>query len=174
MLRQSNPSQAKPIAGQWGGNKGQYGIMTAGEFKKAYEAVLAGPFQMQSSVEDSPVIARDIRGLVDISNETTVKYIERYFGVPIKADDTPAVEIEAVFVISGGNHNPGSKRSNAANFYRDYLGVLGPDAVNATIADGVAFLVKYWPWSDQEAMAVLAQYGLAEDSTSPLIPPAKA
>lgn len=168
MLKKTNATPAKPIAGQWGGNNGRYGLMTAVAFKNSLADMLQGDLQIQSSGEDSAVIARDMRGLIDASNETTVKYIERYFGMPMQ-DDTPAVEIEAVYVIAGGAHNPATKRTNAADFYASYQAVLGPKA-DATIADGVAFLSKYWGWTDQECQSVLASHGLMEDNSSPLNP----
>lgn len=172
MLKKNNATPAKPIAGQWGGDNGKYGIMSAVAFKTSLQAMLDGDLQIQSSGEDSAVVARDMRGLIDAANETTVKAVERYFGMPATADDTPAVEIECVYVIPGGAHNPATKRTNAADFYASYNKVLGPNA-DATVADGVAFLSKYWGWTDQECQSVLAQHGLVEDNTAPLKPPTK-
>lgn len=168
MLKKTNATPPKPIAGLWGGNKGKYGIMTCNAFKASLDDMLHGDLQIQSSGEDSAVIARDFQGLVDAANESTVKLIEKYFGEPI-ADDTPAVEIEAAYVIAGGAHNPQTRRTNAADFYASYQAVLGPKA-DATIADGVAFLSKYWGWTEQECQSVLASHGLMEDNSSPLNP----
>lgn len=151
----------KPIAGQFGGNNSQYSLATYKQFKAGLAGMLSGDFQIQSTDEASLVISRDTQGNEVPENNISVSDAKKFFQVPLVVDDTPPLEISASFIISGVDPTS-SGYQNAADVINGYNSVFGPAAVNGTIDGAVAFLSKYWGFSDGYAREILASRNIQE------------
>lgn len=161
MLVKTNTPAPKSAAtsGQWGGD-GKVPLMTYQQFKESLNVLVSGPMQIQCAEgEDSPVISRDSQHNENAENQITVRLVKIFFGVPQHADDTPAVEIRASYVISG-TVTGATPHTNSSAFFDDYSNVfLSP---TGTLTEAAAFLSKYWGWPVEYSTMILASRGIVE------------
>jgi hypothetical protein len=161
------PPQPQAPAGQFGGNNGQYGVITLANYFAARASLAAGPLHIEFQPGTFVAVARleldkQFGAINPSTSITSINQLEEVFGYVFEIVDTPALELQSEFTLAAVPEATTNGPANVADVWVQYQAA-------GTYALALAFLTTWFGskagglWSAMtttEATARLAAIGL--------------